>query len=271
MEYEVQDFDVDVIKRSRTVPVLVDFWAEWCGPCRTLGPVLERLAGKANGRWVLAKVDTDHSQEVAARYGIRSIPNVKLFVDGEVTNEFTGALPESAVVQWLERALPDPLRNEIARAEELLRSGRVLEAQAALATVIAQSPDHERARVVLAGTFLESAPGKAIELLRGIEEDSKEFPIADAIRTFAAMTHKLERPDELPAHPVRGMYLEALHALGRREYDLALEKFIEVIRTDRDYDDDGARKAVVAVFKVLGEESPITRKYRRIFSSALFV
>ena len=271
MAYEVQNFEVDVIDRSRTVPVLVDFWAEWCGPCRTLGPVLERLAGKADGRWVLAKIDTDRNQEIAARYGIRGIPNVKLFIDGIVANEFTGALPESAVRQWLDRVLPDPLRTEVARAEELIQSGRVLEAQAALGTVLAQSPNHEHARVVLAGTFLESAPGKAIELLRGIEEDSKEFPVADAIRTFAAMTRKLEQPDALPVHPVRGIYLEALHALGRREYDTALEKFIEVIRADRDYDDDGARKAVVAVFKVLGEENPTTQKYRRSFSSALFV
>jgi len=271
MAYEVQNFEVDVIDRSRTVPVLVDFWAEWCGPCRTLGPVLERLAGKADGRWVLAKVDTDRNQELAARYGIRGIPNVKLFVDGVVANEFTGALPESAVVQWLERALPDPLGNEIARAEALLQAGNVPEARGMLSTVLAKSASHEHARVVLAGTYLESAPAKAIELLEGIEEDSKEFPVADAIRTFAAMTRKLEQPDVLPAHPVRGIYLEALHALGRREYDTALEKFIDVIRTDRDYDDDGARKAVVAVFKVLGEGNPTTQKYRRSFSSALFV
>ena len=271
MLYDVEDFTKDVIERSRTVPVLVDFWAEWCGPCRTLGPVLERLAGKAGSRWVLAKIDTERNQELAAKYGIRSIPNVKLFVDGEVANEFTGALPESAVAQWLERALPDPLRNEVARAEELLRSGKIPEAQTALAHVLARSPDHEHARVVLAGTFVESAPGKALELVRGIEEDSREFPVVDAIRTFAAMTRKLEQPEELPAHPVRGMYLEALHALGRREYDLALEKFIEVIRADRDYDDDGARKAVVAVFKLLGEDNPATQKHRRSFSSALFV
>ncbi len=270
MAYEVQDFEADVIERSRTVPVLVDFWAEWCGPCRTLGPVLERLAGKAAGRWVLAKVDTDRNQGIAARYGIRGIPNVKLFINGNVADEFTGALPESAVVQWLERSLPEPLGNEIARAEALLQSGKVLEARAALETVLAQSANHEHARVVLAGTYLESAPGKAIELLEGIEEDSKEFPVADAIRTFAAMTGKLEQPDGLPAHPVRGLYLEALHALGQREYDTALEKFIEVIRADRDYDDDGARKAVVAVFKILGEENPTTQKYRRSFSSALF-
>jgi putative thioredoxin len=271
MLYEVEDFTKDVIDRSRTVPVLVDFWAEWCGPCRTLGPVLERLAGKAGSRWVLAKIDTDRNQELAAKYGIRSIPNVKLFVDGDVANEFTGALPESAVAQWLERALPDPLRNEVARAEGLLQSGGIPEAQAALAQVLARSPDHEHARVLLAGTFLESAPGKALALVRGIEEDSREFPVADAIRTFAAMTRKLEQPDELPAHPVRGIYLEALRALGRKEYDLALEKFIEVIRADRNYDDDGARKAVVAVFKVLGEDSPTTQKHRRSFSSALCV
>ena len=270
MSFEVQDFDRDVVERSRTVPVLVDFWAEWCAPCRMLGPVLDGLEAKANGRWVLAKLDTDRHQQVAARYGIRGIPNVKLFVDGKPVNEFTGALPEHAVVQWLNGALPNPLSNDVARAELLLREGKQLEGQALLGQVLQKDPANEHARVLLAETYLESTPEKALDLVQGIEEDSRHFGMVDAIRTFAALTMKLEHPDVLPESTVRPSYLEALHALGRYDYDGALNNFIAVIRGDREYDDDGARKACVAIFKVLGEDHEITQKYRREFSSALY-
>ena len=97
-EYDIEDFQRDVIERSRTVPVVVDFWAEWCAPCRVLGPTLERLAGKAGGAWVLAKVDTEQFPQVATSYGIRSIPDVKLFVDGQAVNEFSGAVPEPMII-----------------------------------------------------------------------------------------------------------------------------------------------------------------------------
>ena len=100
MNYEVQDFQKEVIERSKNIPVLVDFWAEWCGPCKMLGPILERLAEKYKDIWALAKLDTDNNQEIAMEYGIRGIPNVKLFVNGNVADEFTGALPENMVEQW---------------------------------------------------------------------------------------------------------------------------------------------------------------------------
>ena len=116
---DVDNFDQQVLERSRELPVLVDFWAAWCGPCRVLGPVLEAMASQTDGRWELAKVDTETHQDVAARYGIRSIPAVKLFVDGEVVDEFVGALPEPQIRAWLERLLPRPSQAEVLRAGEL--------------------------------------------------------------------------------------------------------------------------------------------------------
>src|SRR5512146_3135168 len=118
MESDVKDFTKDIIDRSKSIPVLVDFWAEWCAPCRILGPVLERLAEKYKNRFVLVKVNTDKNPEIAARYGIRGIPNVKLFVDGTVSDEFTGALPVQAVDQWLKKALPGKNASEIEKAKE---------------------------------------------------------------------------------------------------------------------------------------------------------
>lgn len=271
MAFETDDFAKDVLERSSTLPVVVDFWAEWCGPCKVLGPILERLATDAGGRWVLAKVDTDKHQDIAARYNVRSIPSVMLFVDGAVVNEFRGALPESAVRQWLERSLPDPHRKTIEEADRLLKEGKTREGQALLEDVLRKDAANHHARVLLAGTFLESSPDRARSLVEGIEEDSRHFQMAEAIRIFAGLTQKLEHPERLPDQPAKSIYLEALHALAKGEYQESLERFIEVIRQDRYYDEDGARKACIAIFKVLGEESEVTRNYRRSFSSALYV
>ena len=106
MSYEVKDFTADVIERSRTTPVLVDFWAPWCGPCKTLKPTLEKLAGEAGDRWALVTVDVMNFEGTAAQFGIRSIPDVKLFSGGRVVAQFTGSMPESAVREWLDKNLP---------------------------------------------------------------------------------------------------------------------------------------------------------------------
>jgi len=269
--YEIQDFNRDVLERSHTVPVIVDFWAEWCGPCKVLGPILERLAEKSKGRWTLAKVDTDAHQDLAARYGIRGIPSVKLFVDGNVANEFTGALPEPMVVQWLERALPGTFRKNIEHAEQLIQNGNLTEANVVLAGVLANEPENFHARVLLAKNLVFSYPGKAQELIEGIEEDSEHFQTVDAIRTIVELRGKKEHPETLPEDPVREKYLEAIGDLAHQEYDIALRKFIDLIRANRLYDDDGSRKAVIAIFRILGDESEIALKHRRDFGSALNV
>jgi putative thioredoxin len=269
MTHEVTDFAKDVLERSSRVPVLVDFWAEWCGPCKVLGPVLERLAEKSDGRWVLAKVDTDKNQDIARQYGIRGIPNVKLFVDGKVTSEFTGALPERGVVQWLEKALPNRYLKDIEKAEQLILDNRTDEGRKLLEEVLIKEPNNELARVRLGGTYLLTDRKKALSLVKDIEEHTAFFPLAESIRTIVLLTQKLEQPETLPQSGVRQVYLDAIRDLAHGNYDSALKGFIEVIRTDRYYDDDGSRKACIAIFKVLGEEHRATREYRREFGGAL--
>jgi putative thioredoxin len=266
MSTEISDFQTDVLERSKTIPVLVDFWAEWCGPCRMLTPVLERLAEKHAGRWVLAKVNSDIHQDIAARYGVRGIPNVKLFIDGSVTDEFTGALPERAIETWLEKALPNPFRKELSSAEELIKAEDVEGARSLLERLLKSDPSNDDARVLLAGTYLPEDPERSKALVEGIEEDSPHYPFADALRTISA----LRRKENLPPGPSRGEYLLGIQELSKNNFDGALEHFIEVIRQDRSFDDDGARKAVIAIFRILGEDHEITRRHRRSFSSALY-
>lgn len=268
MKYEITDFTSDVIERSSKLPVVVDFWADWCGPCRALSPILERLAERSGDRWVLATVDTDAHQDLAARYGVRGIPNVKLFVDGKVVGEFSGALPERAVEQWLARALPGKHEKDLAAAEALLAREDYTAARAILEGILQHEPDNEQARVLLAGTYVFSDAPRAAELVGRIEEHSRHFPMADAICTYARL---LARGTEtLPEGPAKDRYRAALGHLARKEFDAALEDFIEVIRQDRPYDDEGARRAVIAIFRILGDDHPVTQKHRRAFSSALY-
>ncbi len=271
MEHEVTDFETEVIERSRRVPVLVDFWAEWCAPCRVLGPVLERLAGEAGGRWQLAKVDTETFPDVAQRYGIMSIPNVKLFVDGEVADEFVGALPESQVRRWLEAAVPSPQAAAVAAAAARIESGAFAEAAGALRRVLEAEPANREARLRLGQALLHTNPAEVAEVVREIEHDHELGDQAEALRTLASLAQVLDHPQELPESAAREPYLTAARALRGGDWAGAMEALIEVLRRQRDYADGAAREAGRAIFVLLGIRHPVAERYHRAFSSALHV
>ncbi len=269
MNYEVKDFSKDVLEASFNKPVLVDFWAEWCGPCRVLGPVLERLAEKNNGEWVLAKVNSDEYPELSAKYGIRSIPNVKLFYNGEVINEFVGALPEPAIKEWLKKSVPNKFQDMLLHAEALLSSGNENEAQRIFNEVLKNDPQNSTAKIHLARISLFEDSKKALELISNIEETGEHTDLITSIRTIADL---LTGNDiVLEESPTKELFLEAVSKLREKKFDQALEKFIEIIRTDRFYADDIARKACIAIFKYLGEENEITLTYRKDFGRVLYV
>ena len=269
--FDVSDFEAEVLRKSHKTPVVVDFWAPWCGPCRVLGPVLERLAAEAGGAWTLAKVNTDELPEPSMRYGIRGIPAVKLFMEGEVAAEFTGALPEPDVRRWLDEVLPNPIKERLALAQQALEEGDRAKAQALLEDVLREQPDHAEAQVLLAQTLAFDDPERALALT---EEAGFVGPALaqtkEAVQTLARLMELGGRPDQLPDEPGRDAYLAAIDALKRHDFDAALERLIEVIRTDRYYDDDGARKAAIALFTLLGPQHEVTRRHRRTFDMALY-
>ncbi len=271
MAYEVQNFQEEVLALSRQTPVLVDFWAPWCGPCRVLGPILEKLAAEQDGRWTLVKVNTDQYPELSARYGIRGIPAVKLFVEGKVVDEFTGALPEFVVRQWLDKALPTENKKRLAQAEAALDAGDLGTAEAMLRAILYEDPANAAARVLLARLVVFDDPAEASRLVKGpLNADPHYLHQAESVKTLGRLLSLQKNPDALPDGDGRDTYRAALDALAARDIDTALSRFIEVIQQNRYYDDDGARKACLALFAFLGEQHPTTRHHRRTFDMALY-
>jgi len=269
MTYDIKDFATEVIQKSFTIPVLVDFWAEWCAPCKILGPVLERLAGDAGEKWVLAKVNTEQMLDVAREYKIASIPNVKLFVDGNPVAEFVGALPEYQIKRWLEKSLPSSHRKEVDRASELVAQRQIKEGTEILQRVLDAEPENQQARILFASTIVFSEPEKAMELVKDIS-DPAYIELANAIKVFSRLCHLNANHGELASTQSKHRYMEAIRSLLKQDFAATLEQFISLIRDDRYYDDDGSRKACIAIFKYLGEENETTMRFRRDFSSALY-
>lgn len=259
-------FEADVIERSRGVPVVVDFWASWCAPCLSLGPVLEAAVARLDGAVVLAKVDADASPELAARYNVQGIPAVKAFRDGRVVSEFVGAQPPQIVEAWLAALLPTEQEQVLAAARRALEEGRAEEAEAGLRRYVAQHPSDSAALLELAR--LVSGHGsrdEALALLDRIpsaapeaEEAARERQLLDLlaagrrVRSLdAARARAAQAPDDLEA---RFALAGAAWLSGRAE--LALSELLEIVRRDRAFRDDGARRALIALFERLGHDHP---------------
>ncbi|MCU0415367.1 MAG: thioredoxin, partial [Ignavibacteriaceae bacterium] len=190
MNYEVKDFQKDVIEKSFEKPVLVDFWAEWCGPCKMIRPILEKLAQENKEDWELVKVDTDNNQQIAMQYGIRGIPNVKLFRNGNVINEFTGALPEPAIKDWLKKSIPNKFADHIQHAKNLLNNGNVTDAKIILEDVHNGDLNNREVKVLLAKILLFEDQKEALRLIQNIDGNLHNIELAEAIGTIAELMNR---------------------------------------------------------------------------------
>jgi putative thioredoxin len=266
---DVDDFEAQVIDASRAGPVLVDFWAPWCGPCRQLGPILEKIAAEERPGFTLAKVNTDLNPEVSRRYRISSIPAVKLFVDGEVADEFIGALPEPQVRRWLEAAIPSPTREQLAEARQALDEGDTERAAAILETVLNEHPEAE-AKALLAHALAFRDPERAATLAKQAAAANANYvDLSQALALIAGLAARSGSVDG-SAEPAAVAFEAALTALAQSDIDQALAAFVESVRLNRSFEDQAARRAAVAIFKVLGEKDPLTRKHRRSLEMVLF-
>lgn len=274
-------FQTDVVDASYQTPVLVDFWANWCSPCHMLAPVLERMAGEYAGRLRLAKVDVDREQQLAERHGIRGLPTVKLYRDGQVATEFTGVQAERAIQWMLERHLPRPSDDvreqalaaaqagEPERACELAREGLALDPERAelhrdLAGFLIDAGEPEAALVELDRLPVDEAAEDASKRLRARAWLATQVA-ADGDGDTADLQRRVdEAPDDLQARLRLGA---ALVLAGDAEPGLA--QFIEIMRRDRSFGDDAGRRALLNAFELVDDPALVNR-YRRQMSSLLF-
>ncbi len=273
-------FMTDVVEASTQVPVLVDFWAPWCAPCRQLMPVLERLAQEFAGRVRLAKVNTDEEQALATQLGVRSLPTVVLFKDRAVVEHFVGLVPEAQIRELLNRHVSSTPESPLDRARVLKAAGDFAAARAELEAVLSGDPDSVDAQAELAEVRLldgdvEGARAE-LERLRGTH------PTHAGTKRLAAL---VEFSEIVAAHPdVRALKervatdssnLELRHALAVHQllggdYASALNTWLDMLRNHRSFKDDLARRSLVLAFELIGEDDPIVAHTRREMAKALF-
>jgi putative thioredoxin len=266
-------FEAEVIARSREVPVVVDFWAAWCGPCRVLGPVLEREVAALDGRVELVKVDTDANPELAARYDIRGIPAVKAFRGGEIAKEFVGVQPAEFLRRWLAELAPSPVRQALAAAAALAVKGDRAGAESAF-RALAGDPDVGGAAAVGLAELLVDA-GRADDAeaaLASVDPRSPQADDAEATRrrvAFARDAAAFGGRDAAAAALARDPGdLEARFALASAhaaalEWEPALTELLDLVKRNRKFRDDGARRAMLTIFDHLGAQHPLVSEYRR--------
>ncbi|MCC5930983.1 MAG: thioredoxin [Cyclobacteriaceae bacterium] len=270
MAYELKDFKKQVIDRSFEVPVVVDFWAPWCGPCKVLGPVIEKLASGARGKWDLVKINVDEQQQISSQFGIRGIPAVKMVKDGKVIDEFSGALPEAQIKQWLQLHLPEDSGDVLESIRQLIVDGKTDEAARQLIAMLQKDANQPEVAYELAKIMAFKSTEEAEELLVIVLKEPALLLQAESLQSLMKFLKLAESQESLQESPVKPLFSAGLDALAKMNFDLALEKFIEVIGIQKEYMEGAARETCVAIFHYLGEQHELSRKYRRRFSMALY-
>ena len=273
-------FMTDVVEASASVPVLVDFWAPWWGPCKQLMPILDRLAAEYGGRFKLAKVNTDEQQQLAQQLGIRSLPTVVLFKDRTTVDHFMGVVPESQIRQMLDKHLPRVSDGPLADVQRLKAAGDYAGAQAAINNLLARNPediallteaaelrvldgDVEGAKQVLAQLQIREPNHSAVKRLAALITFSDvvaRHPDVRALREQLAA-----RPDDLALK-----HAMAVHQLLAGDVEPPLQTWLAMMHDHRQYGDDLARRSLVLAFEIIGDADPIVPQTRRAMAKLLF-
>ena len=272
-EIATGEFQQAVLHRSREVPVVVDFWAEWCGPCKVLGPLLEKITLEAEGAFELVKINVDLNQELATQFGVQGIPTVIGFRDGSEAERFTGAYPEPALRTWIGSFMPSDLDRKVDEARDTVLAGDEPAAEQLFREVLAEDASHEEAATGLAALLIAAGDTDEALIVLG-----KLVPSSEVKRLQAAARLAASREDDVAELESRleadsadvDTRLDLARALAARtEFEPALDQLIALVRAKDDRWGE-ARQAMLDIFGVLGDEHPLTATYRRQLTNALF-
>lgn len=276
-----ETFETDVLQKSQETPVLVDFYAEWCGPCKTLGPMLERLADEYTGAFILAKVDADAEQMLVAGMGVRSLPTVVLFKNGQPADHFMGALPEGEIRAILDKHVERVEASPLERAAELVALGQYDEAIALYQLITADDPENYDVYLDMAQALLKKGDLDSAEaIVERLPDAQKMDPRAKSIVAGKAFQDLLAgAPDRATCESriaandgdSEARYFLAVHLMVSDDVESAITHLLTIIRTDRQYNDDAARLLLIQIFDRLGNDDPRARTGRRQLATLLMV
>ena len=271
IEVNEMNFEYEVLSFSKNKPVLVDFWAEWCQPCKVLGPMLEKIVNEANGSLRLAKVNIDQNPNLAIQFNVRSIPTVKAFIDGKTAAEFVGVQPESRLREFINKlAQPSPHELEISKGNSFLMAHEWDRAETVFRNVLIELKESDAARIGLSKALLAmNAPEEALTILEDIS-NGKEYnqsqlllPYAEALQAFQDET----LPEESDLDFV---FNNAVRLASLGKFPVALDGLLDILRQDKDYRERLVHQVVLSILEIMGEEDPQTRTYRSELASVLF-
>jgi putative thioredoxin len=266
------DFQAEVLLHSNQRPVVVDFWAEWCVPCKTLDPILEKLTDAANGAFRLAKLDVDANPKIANDYGVRGIPTVKVFRNEQVVAEFSGARTETQVREFLNALAPATVDLAVGRADNLLTQEKWGQGEDIYRETLEENPDHPAALLGLARSLL--AQGMAIEalpILRAFPV-SKEYTKAEQLIPLAQAMADLDSGDETndEEDPLSIQLNAAIRLVTHGRIFAAMDGLLDILRQNKRYKQEKIRRLVLGMLTLLGDDNPQTRTYRSELTSLLF-
>lgn len=281
-EADPQNFQQVVLENSRHVPVLVDFWADWCQPCQTLMPMLAKLADEYQGGFILVKVNTDQHQQLAAQFGVRNLPTVKILKDGQVVDEFVGVQPEPEIRKLIDKhrtRQTEPYRQQ---AQEMFQAGDMDGAVQLMEQVIQHEPDFHEAAVELCGMYLQlDRADDAAALLEKIPADAVDSQVMTQLQAEIRQAQLQSQVSDVDATALEQRIadnpddLEALLELAKLriatgQQEEGLELYFRVHMQDREFQDGAAKKGLFEAFELLGGANPLVRKYRNKLFSQLY-